>query len=36
MKTLKEYVNESFIDDALNDKKAKEKFIKIWPGLNHL
>ena len=28
MKTLKEYIGESFVDDALNDTKAKRKVYK--------
>ena len=31
MKTLKEYVSESYVDDALNDKKTKRHVYKWMP-----
>ena len=33
MKKLKEYINESFVDDALNDTKAKRRIYKHMIGL---
>ena len=35
MKTLKEYVAESYVDDAINDKKAKRHVYKWMPFIKN-